>query len=278
MNLPRERRQFGQNFLVDEAVCQSIVRDIDPRPEGTTIEIGPGEAAITRLLGRSGRIVAIEIDPKWATKLSEKWGKALPLTVVNKDALLVELDPLLSEGPSGIMPVLCGNLPYNRATPIILRFVPRIREFRHMLFMVQYEVAKRLCAAPGRRDYGSLSVQVQNHALCELRDVIGPEAFRPRPKVHSATVRMVARPAPLCADPRFPRFVREAFLHKRKTLVNALSYLFPQDVARAGLARAGVPEDVRAEQVALEDWVALFDAYASELPALPDIPEEPFSE
>jgi len=278
MNLPRERRQFGQNFLVDEAVCQSIARDIDPHPQGITVEIGPGDAAITRLLGKSGRIVAIEIDPKWATKLSDKWGKILPITVVNKDALLVDLDPLLSEGPSGLLPVLCGNLPYNRATPIILRFVTRIRDFRHMLFMVQYEVAKRLCAVPGRRDFGSLSVQVQNYATCELRDVIGPEAFRPRPKVHSATVRLVARPAPLCTDPRFPRFVREAFLHKRKTLVNALTYVFTQDIARAGLAKTGVPEDVRAEQVPLEDWVRLFEVFASELPALPEASEEPLSE
>ncbi len=265
MNFPRERRQFGQNFLIDESVCTSIARDIDPLPAGLTIEIGPGDAAITRHLGKSGRIAAIEIDSKWADKLKEKWGRELPLTVVNQDALLVDLDPIIAGGPCGVPPVLCGNLPYNRATPLILRFVPRIREFRHMLFMVQYEVAKRLAALPGRRDFGSLSVEVQNYAECELRQVIGPDSFRPRPKVHSATVKLTARPEPLCSDPRFGPFVRTAFLHKRKTLSNALDYLFPRDVVRDCLAQAGIPGDVRAEQVAPPEWVLLFRAFAPHL-------------
>lgn len=273
MNHPPERRKFGQNFLVDENVCQSIMRDIEPHREGLTIEIGPGDAALTKTLGHSGRIVAVEIDPKWATKLEEKWSH-FPLKVLRADALKVDLDPEIAEGPHGVLPVLCGNLPYNRASPIIARFVPRIREFRHMLFMVQYEVAKRLGATPGTRDFGSFSVFVQNHAFTQLRDVIPPEAFRPRPKVHSATIRLWARPEPLCDDPRFPWFVKNAFLHKRKTLVNALGYVFPLDIARAQLAVAGIPETVRAEQVAVEEWVTLFHAFKAHLPMeLPGLDE-----
>jgi 16S rRNA (adenine1518-N6/adenine1519-N6)-dimethyltransferase len=274
MNFPTERRKFGQNFLVDEDVCQSIMRDIEPDREGLTIEIGPGDAALTKTLGHSGRIVAVEIDPKWATKLVEKWSH-LPLKVLQADALRVDLDPEIAAGPHGVLPVLCGNLPYNRASPIIARFVPQIRRFRHMLFMVQYEVAKRLCAAPGTRDFGSFTVFVQNHAFTQLRDVIPPEAFRPRPKVHSATIRLWARPAPLCDDPRFPWFVKNAFLHKRKTLVNALGYMFPMDVARSRLAAAGIPETVRAEQVSVEEWVTLFHAFKEHLPMdLKDVPED----
>ncbi len=267
MNFPKERRKFGQNFLVDEDVCQSIMRDIEPRRDGITIEIGPGDAALTKTLGHSGRIVAVEIDPKWATKLLDKWSH-LPLTVLNEDALLVDLDPVIAQGPNGVLPVLCGNLPYNRATPIIARFVPRIREFRHMLFMVQYEVAKRLAARPGKRDFGSLSVFVQNYAEVELRDVIGPEAFRPRPNVHSATVKLVARPQPLCCDPRFARFVKNGFLHKRKTIVNSLAYVYPIDITRAALAQAGISAEVRAEQVDVPEWVKLFEAFAPHLPAV----------
>jgi len=274
MNHPPERRKFGQNFLVDEDVCQSIMRDIEPRRDGLTIEIGPGDAALTKTLGHSGRIVAVEIDPKWATKLVEKWSH-LPLKVLQADALRVDLDPEIAEGPNGVPPVLCGNLPYNRASPIIARFIPQIRRFRHMLFMVQYEVAKRLCAAPGTRDFGSFTVFVQNHAFTQLRDVIPPDAFRPRPRVHSATIRMWARPEPLCDDPRFPWFVKNAFLHKRKTLVNTLSYVFPMDVVRSQLVVAGIPETVRAEQVSVEEWVTLFHAFKANLPMeLPSVVEE----
>ncbi|MEN9353920.1 MAG: hypothetical protein RL318_1245 [Fibrobacterota bacterium] len=265
MNFPKERRKFGQNFLVDEDVCQSIMRDIEPRRDGLTIEIGPGDAALTKTLGHSGRIVAVEIDPKWATKLLEKWSH-LPLTVLNEDALKVDLDVEIAKGPNGVLPVLCGNLPYNRATPIIARFVPDIRRYRHMLFMVQYEVAKRMCALPGTRDFGSLTVFVQNFAHAQLRDVIPPDAFRPRPNVHSATIKLTAREVPLCEDPRFPWFVKNSFLHKRKTLINALGYVFPMDIARTGLACAGIPESVRAEQVSVEEWVTLFHAFKPHLP------------
>lgn len=257
----RDRRQFGQNFLVDPEVIRGIVDDVDPVPEGTVIEIGPGAAALTEpLCGRAGRVVAIEIDPKWAEKLPRKVGGGANLVVVNRDALLVDLDPWFAPFPGGLKPALCGNLPYNRASAILIRFLPHIGQFRHFVFMVQWEVAKRVCAGPGSRNYGSLSVIVANHAIAEIRLKIGPDSFRPRPKVHSGTFRLVAREAPLEPDPLFPWFVRAAFRQKRKTLRNSLLMTFSAPDVDAAIAHCELAPGVRAEQISLETFAALFHA------------------
>lgn len=255
----RERRQFGQNFLVDPEVIRGIVDDIDPIPGGTVIEIGPGAAALTEhLCARAGRVVAIEIDPKWAEKLPRKASAGDNLVVINRDALLVDLDPWFDPHPGTEKPVLCGNLPYNRASAILIRFLPHIGRFRHFVFMVQWEVAKRICAGPGSRDYGSLSVIVANHATGEMRLRIGPDSFRPRPKIHSGTFRLVAREAPLEPDPIFPWFVRAAFRQKRKTLRNSLLMTFSAPDVDKAIAACGLPPAIRAEALPLETFVALF--------------------
>lgn len=261
----RERRRFGQNFLVDSEVCRRIARDVDPRSEGTVIEIGPGAGAITELLAGAGRLVAVEIDPKWAEKLPRKMPEGTNLVVVNQDAMVADLGPFLAPFPGDLLPVLCGNLPYNRATAILARFLPSIAAFRHLHFMVQYEVAKRICALPGRRDYGSLSVFVRNWSEPELLDVIGPDSFRPRPRVHSATFRLRARPVPLEPDPLFPWFVRAAFRQKRKTLRNCLLMAFPAPSVDRVLGESSLPEGVRAEEIAPEGFVDLFARFAPEI-------------
>ena len=253
----KERRKFGQKFLVDDSVCRAIADDADPRDGGTVVEVGPGAGALTEHLCRLGRVVAVEIDPKWAEKLPRKVPPGSDLVVVNKDALVADLDPWLVPGPSGILPVLCGNLPYNRASAILLRFLPRIREFRHFTFMVQWEVAKRVCASPGGRDYGSLSVMVSNWATSEIRLKIGPDSFRPRPRVHSGTFVLRPRPEPLCADPLFPWFVRACFRQKRKTLRNCLLMAFPAAPVDAAIAACALPDGVRGEQIPPEGFVAL---------------------
>ncbi|MEK7391277.1 MAG: 16S rRNA (adenine(1518)-N(6)/adenine(1519)-N(6))-dimethyltransferase RsmA [Fibrobacterota bacterium] len=260
-----ERRKFGQNFLVDHAVCKAIAEDADPVDGGTIIEIGPGAGAITEFLTAKGRVVAIEIDPKWAEKLPRKVPKGADLVVVNQDALHVDLEPYMVPGPSGILPVLCGNLPYNRATAILLRYMPDIRRFRHMTFMVQLEVAKRICAGPGGRDYGSLSVLVANHAVPEIRIRIGPDSFRPRPRVHSATFLLKAKPEPMVSDPMYPWFVRAAFRQKRKTLRNSLLMTFPANVVDGALAACELAPGIRGEQIAPEGFAQLFHAFLPHL-------------
>ncbi|MCB9495349.1 MAG: ribosomal RNA small subunit methyltransferase A [Fibrobacteria bacterium] len=262
----RDRRQFGQNFLVDHEVVTGIVDDVDPRPEGTVIEIGPGAAALTEpLCQRAGRVVAIEIDPKWAEKLPRKVGGGANLEVVNRDALLVDLDPWFDPHPGDLKPALCGNLPYNRASAILIRFLPHIAKFRHFVFMVQWEVAKRVCASPGGRAYGSLSVIVANYAIPEIRLKIGPDSFRPRPKVHSGTFRLVGRPEPFVADPLFPWFVRAAFRQKRKTLRNSLLMTFSAPEVDAAIEACSFKPAIRAEELSLEMFAALFEAFRPRL-------------
>lgn len=265
----RERRQFGQNFLVDPEVIRGIVDDVDPLKDGTVIEIGPGAAALTEpLCARAGRVVAIEIDPKWAEKLPRKVGGGANLVVVNRDALLVDLDPWFEPFPGTELPVLCGNLPYNRASAILIRFLPHIRRFRHFLFMVQWEVAKRVCAKPGGRDYGSLTVIVANHALSEVKLKIGPDSFRPRPRVHSGTFRLVAREKPYVEDPLFPWFVRAAFRQKRKTLRNSLLMTFTAPDVDAAIAKCALPDSIRAEAISLEQFAELFYALKPRVDAI----------
>lgn len=263
-----ERRRFGQNFLVDLSVCQAIANDADPVDGGTIIEIGPGAGALTEHLCRAGRVVAIEIDPKWAEKLPRKVPADANLVILNEDALRADVEPFMAPGPSGILPVLCGNLPYNRASAILIRFLPSISRFRHFTFMVQWEVARRVCSGPGSRNYGSLSVLVANHATSEIRLKIGPESFRPRPRVHSGTFLLKARSAPLCADPMFPWFVRAAFRQKRKTLRNSLLMTFPTAVVDAAIAACGLPDGCRGESISPEGFAELFQAFLPHLETL----------
>lgn len=258
----KERRKFGQNFLVDDSVCRAIADDADPVENGTIIEIGPGAGAITQYLVRAGRVVAVEIDPKWAEKLPRKVPSGADLVVVNKDALHADIEPWMAPGSTGILPVLCGNLPYNRASAILMRFLPKIRQFRHFTFMVQWEVAKRITAEPGRRDFGALSVLVRNYALPSTRLKILPDSFRPRPKVHSGTVLLLPRPEPMCDDPLFPWLVRAAFRQKRKTLRNSLLHTFPVAVVDEALAKCGMVPGIRAEAIEPEEFVRLFHAFA----------------
>lgn len=263
----RTRWQFGQNFLVDEGVVRAIAEDAGATPEDWIIEIGPGAGAITKRLSKSAkRITAIEIDPKWVENLRQKasTGALGDLEVIEDDASRIDVERLLNEhapwgeGEKRGRTLLIGNLPYNKAAPILFHFLPHIRRFDAWQVMVQYEVAKRICAAPGKRDFAFLSVAVQNHAEATLLRKIEPEAFRPRPKVWSATLKLTPRPAPLCGDAAFTRFVELAFSQKRKKLTNVLDPFYGQAAVREAIAAAQAREDARAEMIGVEGFAILF--------------------
>jgi len=157
MDDDRKRRwKFGQNFLVDESVIRQIAEDAAPRKTDWVVEIGPGQGAITRrLVPECAKLTAIEVDPKWVEHLRGRdWG---PMEVIQADATRLDVAALLDREP-GKKPIVVGNLPYNRAAPILFRFLPFIHRFQSMQIMVQYEVAKRICAQPHSRDFGFLSV------------------------------------------------------------------------------------------------------------------------
>jgi 16S rRNA (adenine1518-N6/adenine1519-N6)-dimethyltransferase len=219
----RPRKRFGQHFL-EPAWVRKLVTSLDAQPDDTFLEIGPGRGALTvPLLSQVRRIVAVEIDRDLAAAL--RASEDPRLRIVEGDFLDLDLDDVLA-GES--LPVrVVGNLPYNVSSPILFKLLEAHdggRRFRDATLMLQREVADRLVARPGTRDYGALAIQVALHADVERVLTLPPGAFRPPPKVTSAVVRLRFRPpAADVGDPAvFERVVRGVFLQRRKTLSNAL--------------------------------------------------------
>lgn len=256
----KTRWKFGQNFLVDDNVIRGICEDVPSNPIDWIIEIGPGQGALTRRLApRCRKLTALEIDPKWVEHLRNHpdWGN---LDVVETDAARVDWDELLAgHAPEpGQKPLIVGNLPYNRAAPILFGLFPHLHRCHSLQIMLQFEVAKRLCAKPHSREFGFFTVMAQNHATTELLRKISPEAFRPRPNVWSATLRMTPREAPVCPHPEFRAFVDLAFSRRRKKLSNVLEAFYGKARATDGLAELGLRIDSRAEDLGVEEFAALF--------------------
>jgi 16S rRNA (adenine1518-N6/adenine1519-N6)-dimethyltransferase len=256
----KNRWKFGQNFLVDEAVIRGICEDVHSNPTDWIIEIGPGQGALTRRLApRCRKLTALEIDTKWVEHLNNhpQWGN---LDVVETDATRVDWEEILdNHAPEpGQKPLVVGNLPYNRAAPILLGLLPRLPRCLSLQIMVQFEVAKRICGKPHSRDFGFLTVMVQNWATAELLMKVSPDAFRPRPNVWSATLRLTPRETPICVDPGFKPFVDLAFSQRRKKLANVLEAFYGKSEAARHLEEMGVRPDSRAEDLSVEEFAALF--------------------
>lgn len=265
----KKRWKFGQNFLVDETVIRQIAEDVHSRPNDWIVEIGPGAGAITRrMLPMCKKLTAIEVDPKWVEHLRKhtEWGN---MEVIQADATRIDVEDVLvrSAPEPGAKPFVVGNLPYNRAAPILFRFLPFIQRYQSLNIMVQYEVGKRICAKPHSRDFGFLSVFIQNYATAEMLQKIPQDAFRPRPKVMSATVRLTPLPAPKIEDPMFLRFVELAFAQKRKKMSNSLLPFYPKEKVTAALmalepedAEERLGENARAEDLSVDQFVTMFKA------------------
>ncbi|MDD3575626.1 MAG: 16S rRNA (adenine(1518)-N(6)/adenine(1519)-N(6))-dimethyltransferase RsmA [Halothiobacillus sp.] len=258
----RARKRFGQNFLTDEAVIARIVSAIAPKAEDRLIEIGPGLGALTcQLIQPLTHLTVVELDRDIIPKLLARCSKQKTahdqaskskLTVLEQDALTLDLAPLAGEGPLRI----AGNLPYNIATPLIFHLLEQSKHIVDMTFMLQKEVVDRLAAHPGNRDYGRLSLMVQAVAEVESLFVVPPTAFNPPPKVDSAIVRLVPRAHPLVPDdlkPLFGELVSLAFAHRRKTLQNNLKHRLPTST----IVDAGIDPGTRAEQVSLDEFISL---------------------
>jgi 16S rRNA (adenine1518-N6/adenine1519-N6)-dimethyltransferase len=258
----RARKRFGQNFLTDEAVIARIVSAIAPKTDDRLIEIGPGLGALTcQLIQPLTHLTVVELDRDIIPKLKERCSKQKTaqnqsslskLTILEQDALTLDLAPLATEGPLRI----AGNLPYNIATPLIFHLLEQSKYIVDMTFMLQKEVVDRLAAHPGNRDYGRLSLMVQAVAEVESLFVVPPTAFNPPPKVDSAIVRLVPRAHPLVPDdlkPLFGELVSLAFAHRRKTLQNNLKHRLPTST----IILAGVDPGTRAEQVSLDEFIKL---------------------
>lgn len=231
------RRRFGQHFLADQAVVERIFRALALGGDDRVLEIGPGTGVLTeRLCADAASVTAIEIDRDLAARLRTRLGA----DVICADALRTDLAGLAARiGPCRVV----GNLPYNVATAMVTRLLP-LAQVRDMHFMLQAEVAARLEASPGTKPYGRLSVLAQHH--CEVRRLfaVGAASFAPPPKVASAFVRLVPRPAAPCDQAALATVLRLAFSARRKTVANALESL-GVDFGALGIDRERRPDSLQ---------------------------------
>ena len=268
----RARKRFGQHFL-EPAWVRKVVEAIAPTSEDVFLEIGPGPGALTYALAQTGAAVtAVELDRDLAARLA----RAVPsnVRVVQGDVLRVDLDALVRESlaarcAAGGRARVVGNLPYNISSPILVRLLRTVRDgtpLSDATLMLQEEVAARVMAPPGGRDYGPLAITVQFRADAQRLLSLPPGAFRPVPRVRSALVGLSFRPprVEVTDEALFEGVVRGAFTQRRKTLANALRPVAAARGADAGvvLARAGLDGRRRPETLDLAEFARLAAAFA----------------
>jgi 16S rRNA (adenine1518-N6/adenine1519-N6)-dimethyltransferase len=266
-----EKPKLGQNFLVSPAAQMQIVESLGDIAHATVVEIGPGKGAITTLLlPRAGRLLCIELDHALAAAAQARWAAAANLTVVNASVLDVDLAQLAWPGEpdrAAEKLVVVGNLPYYITSDILLHLFAQAGAIDRAVVMVQEEVADRLAARPGTRDYGVLSATAQLHAKVKKLFIVPPEAFDPPPNVHSAVVRLTMHPRfEELGVPREPflRFTQRIFQQKRKTLANNLKAAgFASDAIQKALADSQLAPAVRPEEVPLERATQVYKVLTS---------------
>jgi 16S rRNA (adenine1518-N6/adenine1519-N6)-dimethyltransferase len=264
---------LGQHFLASESAGLRIVEALGDVSQATVLEIGPGRGALTGLLaGRCRRLIAIELDRVLAAQLRMKFSGRPNVEIIEGDFLKIELDTVFGPKPGSQRPGLsyeperarvAGNLPYYITSDILLRLLAYHRYFSTIVIMVQKEVADRLAASPGSRDYGLLSATAQLYGRVEKLFTLPPAAFAPPPKVQSSVVRVTIEPRLDklgVSEAEFISFLKLCFGQKRKTLWNNLKAQYDEARLRAALAKSGVKPTVRAEALALEKTAALFRA------------------
>ncbi|MFP5440810.1 MAG: 16S rRNA (adenine(1518)-N(6)/adenine(1519)-N(6))-dimethyltransferase RsmA [Gammaproteobacteria bacterium] len=266
----RARKRFGQNFLHDPNIIARIVRAIDPQPAQAVVEIGPGMGALTGpLVAAAGFLDVIEIDRDLAPRIAERFGERAEVHLA--DALKFDFAALAQKRGQPLRVV--GNLPYNISTPLVFHLLDNAAHIRDMHFMLQKEVVDRMGAAAGDDDYGRLTVMVQYRCKVEPLFNVPPEAFNPRPKVHSAIVRLIPRaPTRAARDERLLyQLVTAAFSQRRKTLRNAVRSLLDE----TDIVACGIDPGVRPEMLDVAQFVALADAAAARGVVAADLPPEP---
>lgn len=258
--MSRPKKHFGQHFLHDRSVIERIVAAIAPRPDDRIVEIGPGEGALTvPLLRVAGRLTVIELDADLIEPLRARTQDIGDLEIIHADVLKTDFAALAGTGKLR----LAGNLPYYVSSPILFHCLASLDAIADMHFMLQKEVVERMAAAPGSKVYGRLSVALQLACRVEPLLRVAPGAFRPRPKVESAVVRLTPLPAAQRPDPMVAPAIeavaRAAFGQRRKTLANSLRGLLDAGAIHA----AGIDPRVRAENVPPQGYVALARLAAS---------------
>ena len=249
---------MGQHFLGNLSWRKRILESLPRAAKETWVEIGAGHGEMTQLLAEDGRrVIAIEADPQLAAGLKNNAARWGDVAVVSGDVLLLDLGKI-----AGGRFRVYGNLPYYITSPILHQLFGYVDQIASIHIVIQLEVAERIVAAPGRRDFGYLSAACQFYFRPEIAFRIPPGAFRPPPRVNSALLRMTIpgeRAALRLSDEKqFLEFVGTCFGQKRKTLRNNLRAVMPDERIHAALAALGLRPDARAEQLSLAQFAALF--------------------
>ena len=259
----RFSKSMGQNFLIADWVPREIAKASGAGPGSGVLEVGPGIGCLTRELAqRAGRVVSVELDKALPPILAETLADCPNAQVVSGDILKTDIPALVEERFPGLAPIACANLPYNITTPVITALL-EAGCFASVTVMIQREVAKRICAAPGTADYGAFSVYCQYYTNPEILFEVPPDCFLPAPKVTSAVVRLAPRPAPAQVDDpdHFFRVVRAAFALRRKTLLNSLSAnlggQYSKEELSQAIAACGLPPDIRGERLSIPQFAQL---------------------
>lgn len=249
-NYPRARKRFGQNFLHDEAIIEAIIEAISPGEGQHLVEIGPGRGALTApLLTRCDKLDVIELDRDLVPLLRQKLASYGQLQIHQADALQFDYRSLRQHRE---MLRVIGNLPYNITTPLLFHLLDQADCVEDMCFMLQREVVERICAQPGNKQYGRLSIMLQHQCYAEQLFLVPPEAFDPAPKVESAIIYLqpLANRLGGAVDlDALNQIVTQAFSQRRKTMANTLKKLVSlQDLEQVGIDPTQRPETVTVEQ------------------------------
>jgi 16S rRNA (adenine1518-N6/adenine1519-N6)-dimethyltransferase len=270
---PQAKPKLGQHFLRSQDAATRIVDALGDVSQSTVLEIGPGRGILTSLLAkRARRLIAVELDRVLAAQLRLKFGMERNVEVLEADILAIDFDSLFGPKPGLARPGIeikpervkvIGNLPYYITSEILLRLFEASKYFQSIVVMVQREVADRIAAEPGQRDYGMLSATTQLYARVEKLFTLPPDAFTPPPKVYSTVLRLTLEPRQEklgVAGDGFIDFLRLSFAQKRKTLWNNLKVKYAEPALKHALSEAHVKAAARAETLSLEQSAAIYRA------------------
>lgn len=263
------QKKFGQNFLIDSNVLESIIRGAEITKDDFVLEIGPGIGTMTQYLCEAARqVVAVEIDKMLIPILEDTLSEYDNVEVINQDVLKVDIKSLADEKNNGKPIKVVANLPYYITTPIIMGLFESGVPIDSITIMVQKEVADRMQKGPGSKDYGALSLAVQYYATAKVILNVSATCFMPRPNVDSAVIKLTRHKEPTVnvADEKLMfKIIRASFNQRRKTLVNGLKnspeLSFSKEQIVKAIEKIGKPETIRGEALTLEEFAELANAF-----------------
>lgn len=263
------QKKFGQNFLIDSNVLESIIRGAEITKDDFVLEIGPGIGTMTQYLCEAARqVVAVEIDKMLIPILEDALSEYDNVEVINQDVLKVDIKSLADEKNNGKPIKVVANLPYYITTPIIMGLFESGVPIDSITIMVQKEVADRMQTGPGSKDYGALSLAVQYYATAKVILNVSATCFMPRPNVDSAVIKLTRHKEPTVnvADEKLMfKIIRASFNQRRKTLVNGLKnspeLSFSKEQIVKAIEKIGKPETIRGEALTLEEFAELANAF-----------------